>query len=69
MPLVISPQIAKQSQPKFLERYAIFMREQQHTQQAGDLVSYVETMRNYRMVHRVHKEALLAVVSRGSTQT
>jgi hypothetical protein len=56
-------QAAKQNKPSLLERYAIFIREQQHTQKAGDVVSFVEMMRNYRMVHRVHKEALLATVS------
>jgi hypothetical protein len=56
-------QQAKKNKPSLLERYAIFIREQQHTQKAGDVVSFVEMMRNYRMVHRAHKEALLATVS------
>jgi hypothetical protein len=56
-------QAAHHRKPGLLERYAIFIREQQHTQKAGDVVSFVEMMRNYRMVHRVHKEALLATVS------
>jgi hypothetical protein len=41
--------------PSFLERFAIFSREQQHTQQASgadngnvNLVSYVEFQKNYR---------------------
>jgi hypothetical protein len=41
--------------PSFLERFAIFSREQQHTQQSSstdggnvNLVSYVEYQKNYR---------------------
>jgi hypothetical protein len=56
-------QAAHFRKPGLLERYAIFIREQQHTQKAGDVVSFVEMMRNYRMVHKAHKEALLATVS------
>jgi hypothetical protein len=55
-------QAAKKMDPTFLMRYAIFTREQQHTQKsadgaggkssskaaATDLVSYVEFQRNYR---------------------
>jgi hypothetical protein len=55
-------QAAKKLDPTFLMRYAIFTREQQHTQKsadgaggksssraaATDLVSYVEFQRNYR---------------------
>ena len=50
-------QAAKKMNPSLLERFAIFSREQQHTQQsatsagasglATDLVSYVEFQRNY----------------------
>ena len=47
-------QAAKKMNPSLLERFAIFSREQQHTQKAGcssgmatDLVSYVEFQRNY----------------------
>ncbi|KAJ9517580.1 hypothetical protein QJQ45_025109, partial [Haematococcus lacustris] len=54
-------QAAKKNKPGLLDRFAIFIREQQHTQKAGDLVSYVEQMRNYRMVLKVHKDALLAM--------
>jgi hypothetical protein len=43
--------------PNFLERFAIFAREQQHTQQSSstdggnvNLVSYVEYQKNYRSV-------------------
>jgi hypothetical protein len=57
-------QAAKKMDPSFLMRYAIFTREQQHTQKsadgaggksssraaATDLVSYVEFQRNYKYV-------------------
>jgi hypothetical protein len=63
-----SLQTAKKADPSYLERFAIFSREQQHTQksaggsgQATDLVSYVEFQRNYRLVMKVHKEALLSM--------
>ncbi|GFH31904.1 tiny macrocysts protein B, partial [Haematococcus lacustris] len=62
-------QQAKKADPSFLERFAIFSREQQHTQksagavpgQATDLVSYVELSRNLRLALKVHKEALMAI--------
>ncbi len=48
----------KMPNPSFLERFCIFVREQEHTQKASaasrgdnksaDLVSYVEFQRNYR---------------------
>jgi hypothetical protein len=53
-------QQAKKQDPSFLMRYAIFTREQQHTQKSAnanaggrakaaiDLVSYVEFQRNYK---------------------
>jgi hypothetical protein len=61
-PSPVAPQAAKKLDPTFLMRYAIFTREQQHTQNsasgaggkgsagaaATDLVSYVEFQRNYR---------------------
>ena len=47
-------QTAKKASPSLSERFAIFSREQQHTQKSGskasmatDLVSYVEFQRNY----------------------
>ena len=49
-------QTAKKMNPSLLERFAIFSREQQHTQKSAsgaqngaptDLVSYVEFQRNY----------------------
>jgi hypothetical protein len=55
-------QQAKKQDPSFLMRYAIFTREQQHTQKSAsanaggrakaaiDLVSYVEFQRNYKWV-------------------
>ena len=48
---------ARKQTPNFPERYALFMRQQQHMQRAHtsttgesavDLVSYVEFQRNYR---------------------
>jgi hypothetical protein len=64
MTFVCAWQAAKKMDPSFLMRYAIFTREQQHTQKsadgaggksssraaATDLVSYVEFQRNYRYV-------------------
>ena len=53
-----------------LERFAIFSREQEHTQKETgnksgentlDLVSYVEYQRNHRLILKVHKEALFAM--------
>ncbi len=48
----------KMPNPSFLERFCLFIREQEHTQKASaassgenanvDLVSYVEFQRNYR---------------------
>ena len=51
-------QTAKKANPSLLERFAIFSREQQHTQKSAggaagaetDLVSYVEFQRNYGYV-------------------
>mmetsp|Transcript_29309 Transcript_29309/g.64857 ORF Transcript_29309/g.64857 Transcript_29309/m.64857 type:complete len:2212 (+) Transcript_29309:218-6853(+) len=60
-------QAAKKADPSFLERFAIFCREQQHTQKSGqngtrgDLVSYVEFQRNYRVAIKVHRDALAAM--------
>ncbi len=62
-------QEAKKQFPGMLERFAIFCREQEHTQKAGgsagkgamDLASYVEFQRSHRLVTRAHKEALVAV--------
>lgn len=51
------PQVAKKMGPNLHERFAIFVREQEHRQKAAvatsgeestDLVSYVEFQRNYR---------------------
>ncbi|KXZ43615.1 hypothetical protein GPECTOR_85g345 [Gonium pectorale] len=67
-------QTAKKQAPGILERFAIFSREQAHTQKASganngapdsavDLVSYVEFQRNHRLVVRAHREALLAMRS------
>ena len=50
-------------------RFAIFSREQQHTQKSSsgadstqsDLVSYVEFQRNFSMAMKSHTEALLAI--------
>ncbi|KAJ9519441.1 hypothetical protein QJQ45_023173, partial [Haematococcus lacustris] len=64
---------AKRLDPSFLERFAIFSREQQHTQQSSgaeggagasraiNLVSYVEYQKNLRLVIKSHREALLAL--------
>ncbi|KAG2431968.1 hypothetical protein HYH02_013184 [Chlamydomonas schloesseri] len=62
-------QEAKKQSPGMLERFAIFYREQEHTQKAGgstgkgavDLVAFVEFQRSHRLVTRAHKEALVAV--------
>ncbi|KAG2445087.1 hypothetical protein HYH02_008954 [Chlamydomonas schloesseri] len=64
-------QAAKKQSPGILERFAIFSREQEHTQKASganggtgtavDLVSYVEFQRSHRLVTRAHKEALMAM--------
>ncbi|KAG2430818.1 hypothetical protein HXX76_009794 [Chlamydomonas incerta] len=64
-------QVAKKQSPGILERFAIFSREQEHTQKASganggagaavDLVSYVEFQRSHRLVTRAHKEALMAM--------
>ncbi|KAG2425298.1 hypothetical protein HXX76_013879 [Chlamydomonas incerta] len=65
-------QTAKKQSPGILERFAMFSREQEHTQKvsganggagdsAVDLVAYVEFQRNHRLVARAHKEALLAM--------
>ncbi|KAL6762968.1 hypothetical protein V8C86DRAFT_516034 [Haematococcus lacustris] len=57
-------QVAKRLDLNFLMRFAIFSREQQHTQRSGmsgqadDLVSYVEYTRNHALALRVHREAL-----------
>ncbi|KAG2433266.1 hypothetical protein HXX76_008334 [Chlamydomonas incerta] len=60
---------ARKQMPNFLERYALFMRQQQHMQRAHtsttgesavDLVSYVEFQRNYRLLLRATTRALLA---------
>ncbi|PNH12265.1 Tiny macrocysts protein B [Tetrabaena socialis] len=64
---------AKKQSPGLLERFAIFSREQEHTQKASgangggdstvDLVAYVEFQRNHRLVVRAHREALMAMRS------
>jgi hypothetical protein len=60
-------QVVKKFDLSFLMRFAIFSREQQHTQrsagggasgQGEDLVSYVEFQRNYQLALRSHREAL-----------
>ncbi|KAG2449446.1 hypothetical protein HYH02_005593 [Chlamydomonas schloesseri] len=60
---------ARKLTPNFLERYALFMRQQQHMQRAHtsttgesavDLVTYVEFQRNYRLLLRATTRALLA---------
>ncbi|KAG2501688.1 hypothetical protein HYH03_000190 [Edaphochlamys debaryana] len=64
-------QTAKKQSPGPLERFAIFSREQEHTQKvsgangqgAVDLVSYVEFQRNHRLVVKAHREALMAMRS------
>ncbi|PNH04175.1 Tiny macrocysts protein C, partial [Tetrabaena socialis] len=67
------PQTAKKQSPDLLEHFAIFSREQEHTQRASgangggdnavDLVAYVEFQRNHRVVVRAHREALIAMRS------
>ncbi|PNH12261.1 Tiny macrocysts protein B [Tetrabaena socialis] len=63
---------AKKQSPGLLERFAIFIREQEHTQKANgatggdstvDMVAYVEFQRNCRLVVRAHREALIAMRS------
>ncbi|GLI64845.1 hypothetical protein VaNZ11_008226 [Volvox africanus] len=62
-------QQAKKLEPSISDRFAIFVREQEHKQKAQsqssgesavDLVSYVEFQRNYRLLLRAHKGALYA---------
>ncbi|GLC33063.1 hypothetical protein PLESTB_000374500 [Pleodorina starrii] len=62
-------QQAKKLEPPISDRFAIFVREQEHKQKAQsqssgesavDLVSYVEFQRNYRLLLRAHKSALYA---------
>ncbi|GFR48517.1 hypothetical protein Agub_g10412 [Astrephomene gubernaculifera] len=62
-------QQAKKLEPSISDRFAIFVREQEHKQKAQsqssgesavDLVSYVEFQRNYRLLLRAHKSALYA---------
>ena len=63
-------QTAKKLRPSFLEKFAIFSREQDHTQKAAgggrpgqalDLVAFVEFQKHYRLALKVHKDCLLAV--------
>ncbi|KAG2449443.1 hypothetical protein HYH02_005590 [Chlamydomonas schloesseri] len=58
---------AKKQSPGYVEKFAIFVREQQHMQRAHtsttgesavDLVSYVEFQRNYRLLARATQRAL-----------
>ncbi|KAG2497028.1 hypothetical protein HYH03_005031 [Edaphochlamys debaryana] len=60
---------AKKLNPGYVDRFAIFVREQQRLQQAHtsttgdaavDLVSYVEFQRNYRLLARATQRALTA---------
>ncbi|EFJ44861.1 hypothetical protein VOLCADRAFT_94889 [Volvox carteri f. nagariensis] len=63
-------QAAKKANPNYMERFAIYRREQEHLARTAqtkgngestlDLVSYVEFQRNYRLAMRAHREALLA---------
>lgn len=54
-----APQTAKKNKPTFLDRYAIFIREQQHTQKAGDLVSATHTAVYYVLpVSHTHMRAV-----------
>lgn len=62
-------QQAKKLEPSMSDRFAIFVREQEHKQKAQsqssgesavDLVSYVEFQRNYRLLLRAHKGSLYA---------
>ncbi len=60
----------KAPRPTVLDRYAVYVREQEHTQKSSmattgdagqvDLTSYVEFQRNYRLTVRMHMDALLA---------
>ncbi|GAX78754.1 hypothetical protein CEUSTIGMA_g6191.t1 [Chlamydomonas eustigma] len=60
--------VAKKAEKSILERFALFSREQQHTQiqsgakggQGADLVSYVEQQRAFRLAMKVNKEAFVA---------
>ncbi|KAG2494212.1 hypothetical protein HYH03_007568 [Edaphochlamys debaryana] len=61
---------AKQAAPDWMQRFAIFAREQEQLQRMSsargggesgvDLVSYVEYQKNHRLVIRAHKDALIA---------
>ncbi|EFJ49262.1 phosphate acetyltransferase [Volvox carteri f. nagariensis] len=60
---------AKQAGPDWMQRFAIFAREQEQLQRLSsarggesgvDLVSYVEYQKNHRLVIRAHKDALIA---------
>ncbi|GIL45019.1 hypothetical protein Vafri_2438, partial [Volvox africanus] len=60
---------AKQAGPDWMQRFAIFAREQEQLQRMSsarggesgvDLVSYVEYQKNHRLVIRAHKDALIA---------
>ncbi|GFR50532.1 hypothetical protein Agub_g12802 [Astrephomene gubernaculifera] len=61
---------AKQAAPGWMQRFAIFAREQEQLQRLSsarvggeggvDLVSYVEYQKNHRLVIRAHKDALIA---------
>ncbi|GLC67718.1 hypothetical protein PLESTF_000598200 [Pleodorina starrii] len=63
-------QAAKKANPNYMERFAIYRREQEHLARTAqtkgngestlDLVSYVEFQRNYRLAMRAHREALVA---------
>ncbi|GFH27264.1 PAS domain-containing protein, partial [Haematococcus lacustris] len=60
----------KAPNPSLLERFCIFVRDQEHAQKSSaassgdnasvDLVSYVEFQRNYRLAVKLHTDALLA---------
>ncbi|KXZ42487.1 hypothetical protein GPECTOR_142g708 [Gonium pectorale] len=63
---------AKQAGPGWMQRFAIFAREQEQLQRLSsarggesgvDLVSYVEYQKNWRLVIRAHKDALIATRS------
>ncbi|PNH09214.1 Tiny macrocysts protein B, partial [Tetrabaena socialis] len=66
-------QTAKKQSPGLFEQFAIFSREQEHTQRSSgangggdsavDLVAYVVFQRNHRVVVRAHREALIAMRS------
>eukprot|EP00198_Chlamydomonas_reinhardtii_P013356 XP_001702693.1 predicted protein [Chlamydomonas reinhardtii] len=63
-------QAAKKANPNYMERFAIYRREQEHLARTAqtkgngestlDLVSYVEFQRNFRLAMRAHREALVA---------